>query len=182
MNTSPSALLGIEVGLYIVYQCTSGAQGSAPQVNIYINVATHLLRSAGRPAMHLLHSAGQPAALRVSPWLFNISFCSAGQPAVHLFRTLRVSPLLRGSACGYSTFLSALRVSPLCIFCVLRVGPLLIFYTLRVSPLKSFSFCGSARPTSFSFCGSARHCVVGDHVNYNFLFENMVRFICELPS
>jgi len=70
------------------------------------------------------YSVGQPAAPRVSLRLFNISFCSAGQPAVHLFRTLRVSPLLRGSACGHSTFLSALRVSPLCIF---------------------FVFCGSAR-------------------------------------
>ena len=92
--------------------------------------------------------------------------CSAGQPVAiqHFFL------LCESARCAYF------------FFCVLRVGPLLIFYTLRVSPLKSFSFCGSARPTSFVFCGSARHCVVGDHVNYNFLFENMVRFICKLSS
>ena len=160
------------ISLYIVYQCTSGAQGSAPQVNIYINVATHLLRSAGRPAMHLLHSAGQPAALRVSPWLFNISFCfllcgsarcasfsySAGQPAAPRvsLRLFNISFCSAGQPAVH-------------LFRTLRVGPLLIFYTLRVSPLKPFSFCGPARPTSFVFCGSARHCVVGDHVNCNFL-------------
>ena len=102
-----------------------GCTGVSPSINIYINVATHLLRSAGRPAMHLLHSAGQPAALRVSPWLFNISFCSAGQPAVHLFRTLRVGPLL--------------------IFYTLRVSPLKSFSFCGSARPTSFVFCGSAR-------------------------------------
>ena len=80
------------------------------------------------------YSAGQPAAPRVSLRLFNISFCSTGQPAVHLLRTAgRPAADLLHATGQPAKIVFNLRVSPSYIVFILRVSPSYIVCVLRVS-------------------------------------------------